>query len=69
MEKRYRFFLIFWIKHDIFLFFLNFIFHHQVKSKAELDRALDDYNVGETVKLKLQRGSEVIELPLALEEK
>ncbi|KAK2655078.1 hypothetical protein Ddye_008130 [Dipteronia dyeriana] len=40
-----------------------------VKSKAELSKALDDYNVGEKVILKIQRGNEDLELPIILEEK
>ncbi|KAE9449273.1 hypothetical protein C3L33_18828, partial [Rhododendron williamsianum] len=40
-----------------------------VRSKAELDRALDDYNVGDKVLLKIQRGNENLELPLPLEQK
>ncbi|KAJ0975300.1 hypothetical protein J5N97_017265 [Dioscorea zingiberensis] len=39
-----------------------------VRSKAELFKALDDYSVGEKIALKIQRGSEILELPLALEE-
>ncbi|GAV58113.1 PDZ_2 domain-containing protein/Trypsin_2 domain-containing protein [Cephalotus follicularis] len=40
-----------------------------VKSKAELYKVLDDYNVGDKVILKIQRGSESLELPILLEEK
>ncbi|KAL5739042.1 hypothetical protein ACOSP7_027968 [Xanthoceras sorbifolium] len=40
-----------------------------VKSKAELEKALDDYNAGDKVMLKIQRGSENLELPIVLEEK
>ncbi|EEF37982.1 Protease degQ precursor, putative [Ricinus communis] len=40
-----------------------------VKSKAELYKLLDDYNVGDTVMLKIQRGGENLELPIMLEEK
>lgn len=40
-----------------------------VKNKAELYKALDDYNVGDQVTLKIQRGSENLELPVTLEEK
>ncbi|KAJ4823932.1 Protease Do-like 8, chloroplastic [Turnera subulata] len=40
-----------------------------VKSKADLDRVLDEYNVGDKVTLKIQRGSENLELPIILEEK
>lgn len=40
----------------------------QVKSKADLLKALDDYNVGDKVVLMIQRGSEKLELPVALEE-
>ncbi|KAK7381306.1 hypothetical protein VNO78_33896 [Psophocarpus tetragonolobus] len=39
-----------------------------VKNKAELLKALDDYNVGEKVVLMIQRGSEKLELPVVLEE-
>ncbi|XP_039115047.1 protease Do-like 8, chloroplastic isoform X1 [Dioscorea cayenensis subsp. rotundata] len=39
-----------------------------VKSKAELFKTLDDYSVGEKIVLKIQRGSEILELPLVLEE-
>ena len=41
----------------------------QVKSKADLYKAFDDYNVGDQVILKIQRGSENLELPITLEEK
>lgn len=44
-------------------------FFYQVKSKAELDKTLDDYNVGHKVILKIQRGNENLELPIILEEK
>lgn len=40
-----------------------------VKSKAELEKALDDYNVGDKVTLKIQRASEYLELPIPLEER
>lgn len=40
-----------------------------VKSKAELDKVLDDYNAGDRVMLKIQRGNENLELPITLEEK
>lgn len=40
----------------------------QVKSKAELLKALDEYNVGDKVVLMVQRGSEKLELPVVLEE-
>nr|AFK34777.1 unknown [Lotus japonicus] len=39
-----------------------------VKSKAELLKALDDYNVGDKVILLIQRGSEKLEVPMLLEE-
>ncbi|XP_022637714.1 protease Do-like 8, chloroplastic isoform X2 [Vigna radiata var. radiata] len=39
-----------------------------VKSKAELLKALDEYNVGDKVVLMVQRGSEKLELPVVLEE-
>ncbi|CAA0826873.1 Protease Do-like 8- chloroplastic [Striga hermonthica] len=40
-----------------------------IKSRAELYKTLDDYNVGEKVILKIQRGTENLELPIVLEEK
>ncbi|PQQ10075.1 protease Do-like 8 chloroplastic isoform X2 [Prunus yedoensis var. nudiflora] len=40
-----------------------------VKSKAEFNRVLDEYNVGDKVTLKIQRSSENLELPITLEEK
>ncbi|CAL5370647.1 unnamed protein product [Camellia sinensis] len=40
-----------------------------VRSKAELYKALDDYNVGDKVLLKIHRGNENLELPIVLEEK
>jgi len=40
----------------------------QVKSKAELLKALDEYNVGDKVVLMVQRGNEKLELPVVLEE-
>ncbi|XP_058096510.1 protease Do-like 8, chloroplastic isoform X1 [Magnolia sinica] len=39
-----------------------------VRSKAELSKVLDDYNIGDKVLLKIQRGTENLELPIALEE-
>ncbi|KAK1260152.1 hypothetical protein QJS04_geneDACA013404 [Acorus gramineus] len=39
-----------------------------VKNKAGLSRVLDEYSVGDKVLLKIQRGSEYLELPLVLEE-
>ncbi|GAB4827316.1 Protease Do-like 8, chloroplastic [Ancistrocladus abbreviatus] len=39
-----------------------------VKSKADLYKALDDYNVGDKVALKIQRGDDSLELPVNLEE-
>ncbi|XP_042496591.1 protease Do-like 8, chloroplastic isoform X1 [Macadamia integrifolia] len=39
-----------------------------VKSKAELSKVLDNYNVGEKVLLKIQRGTENLGLPITLEE-
>ncbi|GMH26968.1 hypothetical protein Nepgr_028811 [Nepenthes gracilis] len=38
-----------------------------VRSKAELYKVLDDYNVGDRVILKIHRGSEILELPINLE--
>ncbi|XP_041004521.1 protease Do-like 8, chloroplastic isoform X2 [Juglans microcarpa x Juglans regia] len=40
-----------------------------VKSKAELYKVWDDYNVGDKVVLKILRGSENVEIPIVLEEK
>lgn len=40
-----------------------------VKSKAELYKVLDDYNVGDKVLLTIRRGNENLELSVALEEK
>ncbi|EOY03441.1 Trypsin family protein with PDZ domain [Theobroma cacao] len=39
-----------------------------VKNKGELYKALDDYNVGDKVTLKIQRGGENMDLPVMLEE-
>ncbi|KAI0499218.1 hypothetical protein KFK09_020121 [Dendrobium nobile] len=39
-----------------------------VRSKAELFKVLDDYEVGDKVLLKIQRGDQSLELPLVLEE-
>ncbi|KAL2523099.1 Protease Do-like 8 [Forsythia ovata] len=40
-----------------------------VRSRAELNKTLDEYNIGEKVILKIQRGSENLELPIVLEER
>ncbi|KAL1824526.1 hypothetical protein ACET3Z_011304 [Daucus carota] len=40
-----------------------------VRSKAELYKVLDDYSVGNIITLKIQRGSENLEVPIVLEEK
>ncbi|KAJ6766282.1 PROTEASE DO-LIKE 8 CHLOROPLASTIC [Salix purpurea] len=40
-----------------------------VNNKAGLDKVLDDYNVGDRVVLRIQRGSEDLEVPVTLEEK
>ncbi|KAJ9683681.1 hypothetical protein PVL29_019312 [Vitis rotundifolia] len=40
-----------------------------VRSKAELYKALDDYSVGDKVLFKIQRGTDILELPIVLEEK
>ncbi|XP_034706580.1 protease Do-like 8, chloroplastic isoform X2 [Vitis riparia] len=40
-----------------------------VRSKAELYKALDDYSVGDEVLFKIQRGTDILELPIVLEEK
>lgn len=39
-----------------------------IRNKAELFKVLDDYNIGDKIILKIQRGSEFLELPLVLEE-
>ncbi|XP_008784256.2 protease Do-like 8, chloroplastic isoform X1 [Phoenix dactylifera] len=39
-----------------------------IRSKADLSKILDDYNVGDKVVLKVQRGNQSLELPLVLEE-
>lgn len=39
-----------------------------VRNKAELVKVLDEYNVGDEVILKTQRGSETLEVPIKLEE-
>ncbi|KAM7278478.1 hypothetical protein ACFE04_005612 [Oxalis oulophora] len=39
-----------------------------VKNKAEFLKILDDYTVGDTVNLKIQRGGENLQLPIVLEE-
>ncbi|KAH0455390.1 hypothetical protein IEQ34_015422 [Dendrobium chrysotoxum] len=39
-----------------------------VRNKAELFKVLDDYEVGDKVLLKIQRGDQSLELPLVLEE-
>lgn len=41
----------------------------QVRSKADLYKALDNYNIGDEVRLKIRRGNENMELSIALEEK
>jgi hypothetical protein len=43
--------------------------YNQVKSKADLYRVWDDYNVGDKVVLKILRGNENVELPIVLEER
>ncbi|XP_010435840.1 PREDICTED: protease Do-like 8, chloroplastic isoform X2 [Camelina sativa] len=40
-----------------------------VKNKAELMKVLDEYSVGDKVKLKIKRGNEDLELQISLEEK
>ena len=40
----------------------------QVRNKAEFLKTLDDYSVGDKVVLKLRRGNETLEMPIALEE-
>ena len=54
--------------HSIFSTFITLVHPCQVKSKAELLKALDDYNVGDKVTLLIQRGSEKLELPVELGE-
>ncbi|XP_057982181.1 protease Do-like 8, chloroplastic [Malania oleifera] len=39
-----------------------------VRNKEELSKVLDDYNVGDKILLKIQRGSGSLELPIMLEE-
>lgn len=39
-----------------------------VKSKAELYKVLEDYSVGDKVLLKIQRGDEILERSIVLEE-
>nr|GFB00793.1 protease Do-like 8, chloroplastic isoform X1 [Tanacetum cinerariifolium] len=39
-----------------------------VRNKAEFLKALDDYSVGDKVVLKIQRGNDTLEMPIALEE-
>ncbi|KAH6830419.1 Trypsin family protein with PDZ domain-containing protein [Perilla frutescens var. hirtella] len=39
-----------------------------IKNRGELYKALDEYNVGDKVVLKIQRGSDNLEVPLVLEE-
>lgn len=39
-----------------------------VRSKAELNKELDEYNIGDRVILKVQRGNEYLEVPFVLEE-
>lgn len=40
----------------------------QIKNRGELIKALDEYNLGEKVVLKIQRGSDNLEVPFVLEE-
>lgn len=55
---------------NLLLFFAQIpIFLIQVKSKAELTKVLDEYSVGDKVKLAIKRGSEDLELQISLEEK
>lgn len=44
-------------------------YNKQVKNRAELYKILEEYNVGERVVLKIKRGNQTLELPIALEEK
>eukprot|EP00252_Welwitschia_mirabilis_P020799 TRINITY_DN5177_c0_g1_i1.p1 TRINITY_DN5177_c0_g1~~TRINITY_DN5177_c0_g1_i1.p1 ORF type:complete len:472 (+),score=86.14 TRINITY_DN5177_c0_g1_i1:170-1585(+) len=41
---------------------------HPIKNGVELSKILEDYNVGDRVTLKVQRGNDVMEIPLTLEE-
>ncbi|CAM8909084.1 unnamed protein product [Rhodiola kirilowii] len=40
-----------------------------VRNKAELDKVLEEYGPGDEVVLKVKRGSEILEVPITLEEK
>lgn len=40
-----------------------------VRSRSELNKTLDEYNIGEKVILKIQRGVENLEVPIVLEER
>lgn len=40
----------------------------QIKNRGELFKTLDEYSVGEKVVLKIQRGSDSLEVPFVLEE-
>ncbi|PIN24491.1 Serine protease [Handroanthus impetiginosus] len=40
-----------------------------IRNRADLYKTLDDYNIGDKVVLKIQRGNEKLELPIVLEEK
>lgn len=40
----------------------------QIKNRGELYRTLDEYNVGDKVVLKIQRGSDNLDVPIVLEE-
>lgn len=59
------------IVHCVFFVYLthSFIFSEpQVKNKSEFLSILDDYNFGDKVVLKIQRGVENLNIPVVLEE-
>lgn len=39
-----------------------------IRNKAELSKTIDEYNVGDKVALKVQRGNQFLEIPIVLEE-
>ena len=40
----------------------------QIKNRGELYKTLDEYNIGEKVVFKIQRGNDNLEVPFVLEE-
>lgn len=40
----------------------------QIKNRGELYKTLDEYNIGEKVVFRIQRGSDNLEVPFVLEE-